>query len=177
MLAASSGDMKGAEAQDSVLESFPSSFSKPTTNPRTTPKPSNWLGVTAGMVSAKQAIAHKDLPLAERHLRDILEFAPAEAEAWHILAAVLNRQGQREEACACLRRTQQLNNQLKAQPSADDTTLPTSKRMAKLMWSQGDRAEALAMLDMLLLQTPQDDALLQLQCLWLQQSNGVTSDE
>ncbi|MDQ6988409.1 MAG: hypothetical protein Q9M19_00900, partial [Mariprofundaceae bacterium] len=126
---------------------------------RVVPKPNNWSGVAAGMRCAKQAIETKDLKAAEQHLREVLEFAPAEAEAWHILAAVLNRQGVTDEAKDCLRRMQKLSKKV-------DDVLPASQRMAKLLWAQGEQEAAMVMLNQLLEQSPDAAALLSLQQQW-----------
>jgi len=131
-------------------------------NPSATPKPRIWLGVRKGLQAAKDAIEDKNLDLAEELLREVIEFAPAEPETWHILAAVLNRKGHIEEAKQCLRRVlklQETNIELQ-------TELPVSKRMAKLLWSQDEHAAALAMLAQLLLDDPSDQELLALQQTW-----------
>jgi len=147
MLTASLGDMEGLE------------MSKALPNARHMPKPNNWSGVLAGLERAKHAIESKDLNGAEQHLREILEFAPAQAEAWHILAAVLNRKGEKSEARDCLRRMQKLTHK-------PDITLPVSQRMAKLLWAQDDRQAAMHMLAELSLAAPDDETLIALQQQW-----------
>ncbi len=150
MLAASSENMEGLAS--------PSSKSR---NPNA-PKPRIWLGVKEGLKEAKEAVEHKNLALAEQLLREILEFAPAEPEPWHILAAVLNRKGEINEARECLKRTlkiQDANIELQSD-------LPASKRMAKLLWSQEETAAALNMLAELLLASPDDTELKALQQTW-----------
>ena len=125
------------------------------------PKPHVWKGVKAGLLEAKEAIENKNLDTAEALLREVIEFAPAETETWHILAAVLNRKGKIEEAKACLKRVlkhKEASISLKAE-------LPASKRMAKILWAQGDHDSALNMLAELILASP-DDELIQLQQKW-----------
>lgn len=124
-----------------------------------------WIGVTAGIRAAKLAIEAKELERAENYLREVLEFVPAESEAWHILAAVVNRQGHVEEARACLKRVIKLK-QARISP---DAQLPVARRVAKLLWAQHDRAAALDMLAELLLKSPHDHALLELQQQWTTQ--------
>jgi len=125
-------------------------------------KPRIWLGVKKGLQAAKDAIENKDLNLAEELLREVIEFAPAEPETWHILAAILNRQGQLDEAKVCLRRV----IKLKETNIELQTDLPVSKRMAKLLWAQDEQAAALAMLAQLLLDASDDRELLALQQTW-----------
>ncbi len=150
MLAASSDNMEGLGA--------PSSNSR---NPNA-PKPRIWLGVKEGLKEAKEAVENKNLALAEQLLREVLEFAPAEPEPWHILAAVLNRKGEKEEARECLKRTlliQETDIELQSD-------LPSSKRMAKLLWAQDEAGAALNMLAELLLESPNDKELIALQQTW-----------
>ncbi len=150
MLAASTENMEGLGS--------PNASSK---NPDA-PKPRIWLGVKAGLKEAKSAIDNKNLTLAEQLLREILEFAPAEPEPWHILAAILNKHGQLDEARECLKRT------LKIQATNIElqSDLPVSKRMAKLLWAQEDNVAALNMLAELLLNLPEDTELQALQQTW-----------
>ncbi|MDQ7003858.1 MAG: hypothetical protein Q9N67_02605 [Ghiorsea sp.] len=151
MLAASSENMEGFGATDSSSE-YPN-----------VPKPHIWLGVKEGLTQAKQAIEHKNLTLAEEVLREVIEFAPAEPEAWHILAAILNRKGAIEEAKVCLKRRltiHKTNIQLQSE-------LPVSKRVAKLLWAQHENEAALDMLATLLLHQPDDAELLALQQTWV----------
>ncbi|MDX8382268.1 MAG: hypothetical protein R8M14_09190 [Ghiorsea sp.] len=126
------------------------------------PKPRIWLGVKKGLEEAKEAINLKNLTAAEQHLREILEFAPAEPEPWHILAAILNRKGDIEEARKCLKRALKIQN-TNIELQSD---LPTSKRMAKILWAQDENAAALNMLAKLLLDTPEDKELQALQQTW-----------
>jgi len=126
------------------------------------PKPHLWLGVKNGLNKAKLAIENKNLTLAEQRLREVLEFAPAEFEAWHILAAILNRNGQADEARQCLKRVMKL----KETHISSHPELPASKRMAKLLWTKHEPDAALTMLAELLLQSPDDKALLDLQQTW-----------
>lgn len=126
------------------------------------PKPRIWLGVKEGLAEAKDAVANKNLALAEQLLREILEFAPAEPEPWHILAAILNKHGQFDEARECLKRTLKIQaTNIELQPD-----LPASKRMAKLLWAQEDNAAALNMLAELLLNASEDSELQALQQIW-----------
>ncbi len=150
MLTASTEDME-------EMDSFSSAPAR-----GNTPKPSNWPGVKAGLQQAKDAIESRDLDTAEQLLRETLEFAPSVPETWHILAAVLNRKGQVAEARQCLKRVIKLNQtDILLHPD-----LPVSKRMAKVLWSQGDHETALNMLAELLLNSPEDAELKSLQQTW-----------
>ena len=150
MLAASSDNLEGLGASGHASK-----------HPDT-PKPRIWLGVKAGLAEAKEAIQQKNLTLAEQLLREVLEFAPAEPEPWHILAAILNRKGEVEQARACLKRTITIQNtNIELQPD-----LPASKRMAKLLWQQHEHTPALNMLAELLLASPEDKELQALQQTW-----------
>ncbi|MFQ5582479.1 MAG: tetratricopeptide repeat protein, partial [Mariprofundaceae bacterium] len=92
--------------------------SEPAPNsPRKTPKPANWLGVTDGLASARQAIEQGKLPYAERILREVLEFAPAEAEAWQWLGKVLQARDRAEEAKACMDRAASLQHRASREDS------------------------------------------------------------
>ena len=150
MLAASSDNMEGL--------GVPSTSSK---RPNA-PKPRIWLGVKKGLEEAKDAIENKNLEVAEQLLREILEFAPAEPETWHILAAILNRKGHKEEAKDLLRRVLKL----KETNITLQSDLPVARRMAKLLWAQDDQPAALAMLAELLIDSPEDAELLALQQTW-----------
>ena len=154
MLAASTDNMEG-------LGVASSSSKRPNA-----PKPRIWLGVKEGLTQAKDAIENQNLDLAEQLLREIIEFAPAEAEPWHILAAILNRQGHIEDARTCLKRVIKLND---TSISLHDD-LPVSKRMAKLLWIQEDHPAALNMLAQLLLASPDDSELKALQQIWTSQT-------
>ncbi len=150
MLAASTENMEDSE-------SFTPSLKR-----ENTPTPHVWRGVKAGIEEAKDAIENKDLDTAEALLREVIEFAPAQSESWHILAAVLNRKGQVDEARDCMRRVIKLNNTNISLQSE----LPASKRMARILWNQGDHAAALNMLAQLLLASPNDAELNELQQTW-----------
>ncbi len=150
MLAASSDNVEGLD------------MGKRDSTPPSAPKPHVWLGVKSGLAEAKKAIEHKNLALAEQLLREVLEFAPAEPEPWHILAAVLNRKGEVDEARQCLKRTLKIQN-TNIELQSD---LPVSKRMAKLLWQQHEHAAALNMLAELLLASPDDQELQTLQQTW-----------
>ncbi|MDX8388108.1 MAG: hypothetical protein R8M46_06195 [Ghiorsea sp.] len=150
MLAASTDNMEGLGAPAA-------SSSRPNA-----PKPRIWLGVTKGLLEAKEAIENQNLDIAEQLLREILEFAPAEPETWHILAAILNRREQFDEARELLRRA----IKLKDTNISLQTDLPVSKRMAKLLWAQEDKPAALTMLAELLLASPDDKELEALHQTW-----------
>ncbi|HXH73167.1 MAG TPA: tetratricopeptide repeat protein [Mariprofundaceae bacterium] len=131
-------------------------------SPRPTPKPTNWRGVTAGLAEAKRLFLAGDLDQAEAHLREVLEFAPAEAKAWAWLGKVLLDKGLEGEAEECLSRARQL---LAKQNSATDKPA-ASATLARLLWQQGDRKTARSMLAVLLMQRPDDAELHELKAKW-----------
>lgn len=87
-------------------------------------------------------------------LREILEFAPVEAKAWHMLGRALQQQGEHEEALHCFRRAESCY-----QGHSRTTATPASLRLAKMLWQQGECAEARAMLQALIAEKPGDTAL------------------
>lgn len=131
-------------------------------SPRPTPKPTNWRGVAAGLAEAKRLFRAGDLEQAEAHLREVLEFAPAETRAWAWLGKVLLDRGQNAEAEECLSRARQL---LSRQNSTTDKPA-ASATLAKLLWQQGDRKTARSMLAVLLMQRPDDADLHELKVKW-----------
>jgi len=131
---------------------------------RQTPKPANWLGVADGLAAARQAVAEGRLPYAERILREVLEFAPAEAGAWQGLAEVLQARGKPDEAMVCMEKATKL------QASRHEDKAPAaSARLARILWSQGERDAARAMLAILMMKNPDDEALLALKQAWTEE--------
>lgn len=142
--------------------------SGPTPNsPRQTPKPANWLGVADGLAAARQAVEQGKLPYAERILREVLEFAPAEAEAWQCLAEVLQARGRPDEAMACIEKA------IKLQQSGREAKTPAaSARLARILWSQGEKDAARAMLAVLMMKNPDDEILQSLKHAWTEESGS-----
>lgn len=82
-------------------------------------------------------------------LREVLEFAPDEAKAWAWLGRILERRGEASESQACYARARQLMAPRRMPP-------PASVRLARLLWQQGERDAARAMLALLMLQRRDD---------------------
>ncbi len=125
------------------------------------PKPVNWCGVTDGLTRAEEAIGEGRLEDAERILQELLEFAPTEFLGWKMLAHVQRDLGKIQEGINSA--TIALKLKRRQQGRADR---PASLRLAKLLWQQGEHTEALAMLDLLLRQTPDDAELNMLARQW-----------
>lgn len=129
--------------------------------PKAAPKPSNWRGVAAGIADAQQAILHGNIAHAIHALKEILEFAPQEPQAWELLGEILRQQGQEEKARRCFARLETIR-----QKQNHTVQLPFSRRLAQLHWQQGDRESAMAMLAVLLIRQPDDPHLLELRQQW-----------
>lgn len=146
---------------------LPASSSAPnrqkSTPPKAAPKPSNWRGVAAGIADAQQAILSGNIAHAIHALKEVLEFAPHEPQAWELLGEILRQQGQDEKAKRCFAKLdtiRQKQTQQSIQP-------PLSRRLAQLHWQQGDKESALAMLAVLLIRQPNDPHLLDLRHQWV----------
>jgi len=139
---------------------LPASGRAPNTSAKEAPKPANWRGVAAGLQEA-ETLATSDPDGAIRILHEVLEFAPTEPRAWQKLGELLQSSGRVDEASQCLARAIQLRNGNSGKPK-----LPVSKRLAELLWSQGDHDTARAMLAILLLKRPQDATLSELKAQW-----------
>lgn len=124
--------------------------------------PENWKGVVAGLKEAKRSYRDGRLEHAEKVLREVLEFAPAEAKAWAWLGKVLESMGKGAAAKDCLNRARILL----VLESRRKNEHPASLRLARLLWDQGDRNAAREMLAMLLSRRPDDASLLALKREW-----------
>lgn len=136
------------------------------------PRPEGWAGVAESLRQAEALMGRGDFLRAEDILLGVLDFAPLEGRAWHMLGRC--RQAQQRHAAAlesfarageCYRRHARAGTQAKP---------PASARLAELLWRQGEKAEAEAMLDELLRAAPADEAL---QRLHRQFQQAAFSDE
>ncbi len=116
--------------------------------------------MSAGLREAAAAAAN-DTDAAIRIVREVLEFAPTEPRAWQMLGELLGQAGATDEAEQSLERALQLRNN-----SGNKPKMPISKRLAEMLWQNGDREAARAMLAILLLRKPHDDTLLALKDTW-----------
>ncbi len=106
---------------------------------------------------------------AEGILRQVLEFAPMEGRAWHLLGKILQDGDRHTEALDCFSRAESCYGRKKRESRS-----PVSIRLARLLWMQGGKKEALDMLDILMQQRPDDARLRQLREDWRQQEGGST---
>jgi|AMFO01.1.fsa_nt_gi hypothetical protein len=100
---------------------------------------------------------------AEGILRHVLEFAPLEGRAWHLLGRALQQHGRHGEALDCFAEAERCYARSKGKPPP-----PASLRLAKLLWSQGEGRAALAMLGALRQKKPQELQLQELYETWRQ---------
>ncbi len=128
--------------------------------PRHAPRPHNWQGVQEGLTESARQLRAGELDAAEQITRQVLEFAPREGRAWHLLGRILQQAGRHGEALECFERAHDCYR------DAHPDTPPASLRLARLLWAQGERAEALAMLDLLLMRQPNDEELRTLRETW-----------
>jgi len=116
------------------------------------------------MAEAGRLLRQGEPSRAENILRQALEFAPMEGRAWHLLGKILQSGDRHVEALDCFARAESCYGRGKGGPGA-----PASIRLARLLWAQGEKAEARAMLDMLMPRHPDDERLRQLRDEWAQQ--------
>jgi predicted Zn-dependent protease len=137
------------------------STASPNPEIKTTPKPQNWHGVSQGLAKAKQAFQNKEWKTAETILLEVLEFAPTEAKAWAWLGRIMELQNQHEKASDFFQKAESI---LRKQRGT--TVEPASLPLAKILWQQGAKEDAKAMLNTLLLEKQDDEGLLTLSKLW-----------
>jgi len=129
---------------------------------RPVPKPAIWQGVAEGLSEAQRQLHQGEYGKAQNVLRDILEFAPVEAKAWHLLGRALQSGGEHGDALECFHTAASLYGSR----SPGNEKQPVSIRLARLLWDQGDRLGAQTMLDALMLEKSDDEELLKLQAIW-----------
>lgn len=129
------------------------------------PTPDNWKGVRNGLSRAEQCLNAQELDQAERHIREVLEFAPSEARAWDLLASLFQIRGIQEEAKRCRDKAESLRKW----ETDSFKQPPASIRLAKLLWRQGDKETARAMLAVLMIRQPEDERLHALRDIWFRE--------
>jgi len=102
---------------------------------------------------------------AQLTLHELLEFAPLEARAWHLLGRVLQAVGAHADALGCFGKAASLYDDNQDNPGSAMATVP----LAKLLWSQGDQEAARAMLGLLMLRKGDEPELLALREAWERQ--------
>jgi tetratricopeptide (TPR) repeat protein len=126
------------------------------------PTPDNWHGVTEGLNKARKHVSNGLYQEAVDTLKEILEFSPSEPRAWSMLGEILHKHGHTEKAAACHKKASALD----ASSNLDNSTIPASERLAKLLWSQGESDAARAMLALLLLRNPESEGLIEMRNAW-----------
>jgi len=104
---------------------------------------------------------------AEQIAREVLEFAPREGRAWHMLGRILQQADRHGEALDCFSRARACYH------GSRNEAPPASVRLARLLWDRGERAEARAMLAVLMLRRPGDPELARLRKAWGGVSGGT----
>ncbi len=92
---------------------------------------------------------------------ELIEFAPAEIQAWQLLARVQKGLGKTHQAIDSATRALELQR-----AAQDKTDIPASITLARLLWDQGDSEAARAMLGILMLRRPDDEELAGLKQQW-----------
>jgi len=134
---------------------------------RLPPGPNNWRGVTHGLKDVATLLQRHFYTQAEELLLQLLEFTPMEGRAWHLLGRCHQAQERHAKALECFERAAHCYAQL-----AGDTAPPASARLARLLWEQGEKETAHAMLEALLKNQPDDLRLRALQQEWMQQERA-----
>lgn len=137
--------------------SAPNSQRKPL---KSTPTPDNWFGVSEGIAAAKDAAAVGDFDKAEEVLTELLEFAPSEVTALKMLARIQKELGKYQEGIINAKRAIRLQN-IHTQQQA-----PASVTLARLLWLQGEQKQAAEMLELLLLNQPDNVLVHELKQQW-----------
>jgi len=129
-----------------------------------TPRPQHWQGVEAGLKECSRLLQQRELSSAGDMARQVLEFAPMEGRAWHLLGRILQQTNRHAEALECFANAEHCYGQHQQTQGP-----PASIRLARLLWDQGEHDEACAMMSILMIRNPDDDSLRQLREAWSQQ--------
>jgi len=128
--------------------------------PAAPPRPTIWHGVTEGMARAKEAIEAGELERAEQILLELIEFAPAETNAWKLLARTQREMGYYREGIASAKRALALQDRSNAHEP------PASITLARLLWQQQEQKQARDMLATLMRRQPENSELAELHRQW-----------
>lgn len=124
------------------------------------PKPAGWPGAAESLRKAEAMIETGDFYGAEDVLREALDFAPMEGRAWHMLGRCQQAQQRHAAALESFARADACYRRQAACGAGGEA--PASARLAELLWRQGEKDAASAMLEKLLAQAPDDEPLLAL---------------
>jgi len=130
-------------------------------NTKSAPIPDNWHGVTEGLNKARKQTSDEHYQEAINTLKEVLEFAPSEPQAWRLLGDILHLHGH-TKADACHTKA----DSFEKHANMDANATPISGRLAKLLWSQGETDAARAMLALLLLRSPDNEGLIEMRNTW-----------
>jgi|UPI000367F6CC Flp pilus assembly protein TadD len=119
-----------------------------------------WQGLKQTLLQCKALYQDGRMQEAEVLLREALVFAPSEPKVWAWLGQVQQRQGKAEAAEAFAQARCLLVSQ------SVDGVEPASVALAELLWQQGAKADALAMLNVLIQQRRGDPLLLNKKQQW-----------
>lgn len=131
-------------------------------NSKPAPKPDNWHGVAEGLSRARQHVSDGLYQEAIDTLKEVIEFAPSEPQAWRMLGDILDQHGHTQKAEACHKKAERFEKHA----LQEDIAAPASARLARLLWKQGEADAAKAMLAILLMRKPEDEQLLALREEW-----------
>lgn len=140
-------------------------------NTRPAPTPDNWHGVTEGLNRARKLLSDGLYQEAVNTLKEILEFAPSEPQAWTLLGDILGQHGHSKKAEACHKKAAAFEKHA----NINLNSAPASVRLAKLLWSQGETDAAHSMLAILLLRNPDSENLLEMRQAWKDTSQEINS--
>ncbi len=119
-----------------------------------------------GLAHANEALQRGNSDEAEVILHEVLEFAPNEARAWHSMGKLRQQQGKHQEALDCFEKASRLYEHGAENSNKPQGKLPISRKLAKLLWQQGEKDAALAMLAVLMIRHPDDEALQAMKDSW-----------
>jgi len=131
-------------------------------NVKPAPTPDNWHGVTEGLNRTREFLSNGLYQEAVNSLKEILEFAPSEPQAWALLGDILERHGHSKKAEACHKKAASFEKQA----TVNLNSAPASERLAQLLWAQGETDAAHSMLAVLLLRNPDSKNLLAMRQSW-----------
>ncbi len=131
-------------------------------NPKPLPLPDNWPGLAAGLEQAVDLIRKGSAGEAESLLRELSHFAPSDPRIWYLFGKIEQQRGQLARARVHYHKAKRLRQQQQTHGGE----IPGSMRIAKLLYGQGDLAQAIAMIDSLLQSRPDDMRLLRLKHRW-----------
>jgi len=117
--------------------------------------------VQSGLDTAREQIRAGDLEAARLTLQEVLEFAPCEGRAWHLLGRLHQAAGAHVDALNCFSKAERMYGGSSGAGSAI-----ASVPLAKLLWEQGDREAALAMLGLLTFRHGDDPEVRALRRAW-----------